>query len=215
MVDHDDEIDVSANDDIDDTDDIMPMVDPVAAAIALTDLADSLHKLYKLALTNKTKKARLRVLAEIDRQAADAVVTRDEARREAAAIVEAAQAEVKAMQEAAAQRLNAAAAAEIELVEREQKIARLEAAWRLLGEPETVLRGFQSPEYSPLQKARMAHGQLPGRNLDPLFSEPDAAPDRIDAYIRRDVGDERSDAQGNRFSPSSLTRSTEHKRGAQ
>jgi hypothetical protein len=55
----------------------------------------------------------------------------------------------------------------------------------------------------------------PGRNVDPLFSEPDAEPDHvIDAYIRRDVGDQRSDAQGNAFAPSSLTRDVSHKRGA-
>jgi hypothetical protein len=79
------------------------------------------------------------------------------------------------------------------------------------------MSGFRSPEFSPLQKARLAHGQQPGRDPDRLlFSEPDAAPDHgIDAYIRRDVGDARSDAQGNAFAPSTLTRSTEHKRGAQ
>jgi hypothetical protein len=206
-----------ADDDIDDidTDDITPMVDPVAAAIALTDLVDQWTKLYKLALTDKTKKARLRALAEIDRQAADAVATRDEARREAAAIVEAAQAEVKAIQAAAQQRLDAAVIAEAELVEREQKIARLEAAWRNLGEPASVLSGFQAPELSPLQKARRAHGQPSGKDLDPLFfAEPDAAPAmRIDAMS--DVADdERADRHGQKFL-GSLTRSTEHKRGAQ
>jgi hypothetical protein len=35
----------------------------------------------------------------------------------------------------------------------------------------------------------------------------------IDALIKRDAGDERSDHLGNAFAPSSLTRSTEHKRG--
>jgi hypothetical protein len=114
--------------------------------------------------------------------------------------------------EAAQRRLDAAESAEQDLGERERRIQILEAAWRGLGEPADVMSGFRSPEYSPLQKARMAHGQPPGRDLDPLFSEPDAEPDqRIDAYIGRDVGDERSDAQGNAFAPSTLTRSTSHK----
>jgi hypothetical protein len=216
MVDHDDEIDVGDNDEIDDADAGRVSVDPVAAAIALTDLADSFHRLYKLALTNKTKKARLRALAEIDRQAADAVAMRDEARREAAAIVEAAQAEVKAMQEAAAQRLDAAEAAEQELAEREQKIARLETAWRNIGEPEMVLRGFQSPEFSPLQKARLAVGRPPGK--DPhqlLFAEPDAAPAmRIDA-LSDTSDDPHADRQGALFL-GELTRDVSHhkRRGA-
>jgi hypothetical protein len=211
MADHEDEIDVGDNDEIDDTGAPM-LVDPVAAAIALTDLADSLHKLYKLALTNKTNKARLRALAEIDRQAADAVATRDEARREAAAIVEAAQAEVKAIQAAAQQRLDAAAAAEEELVEREQKIMRLENAWRNLGEPEQVLSGFQSPQFSPLQKARAAHGQQPGKNLDPLFfSEPDAAPAAAIDVFSDVCDDQSSDRHGQKFL-GSLTRSLDHKR---
>jgi hypothetical protein len=203
------------DDDTDDTD--APMtVDPVAVVLAATDLVDSIHRFCKLALTDKTKKARLRALAEIDWQAADAVAARDEARRETGEIVEAAQAEVKAIQADARQRLDAAATAEQELVERAQKIARLESAWRNIGEPADVMSGFRSPEFSPLQKARLAHGQQPGKDPDRLlFVEHDAASDQdIAAYIRRDVGDERSDAQGNAFAPSTLTRSTEHKRGA-
>jgi hypothetical protein len=201
---------------IDDAEDFSApaVVDPVAAAIAFTDLADSFYRVYKLALTNKTKKARLRALAELDRQAADAVATRDAARREAAAIVEAAQAEVKAMQEAATQRLEAAAAAEGELALREQKIARLESAWRNLGEPQDVLAGFKSPQFSAVQKARTAHGLPPGKNVDPLFlSEPDAAPAmRIDA-----LSDTSDDAAADRHGApflGELTRDVSHKRGA-
>jgi hypothetical protein len=102
-----------------------------------------------------------------------------------------------------------------DLAQREQNITRLESTWRNLGEPQDVMSGFRSPEFSPLQKARMAHGRQPGKDLDPLLSsEPDGVPAAaIDALIRRDVGDERSDAQGNVFAPSTLTRSTEHKRG--
>src|SRR5262249_17920112 len=86
---------------------------------------------------------------------------------------------------------------ESSLAEREQKLARQENAWRNLGEPETVLRGFQSPQYSPLQKARLAHGLPPGKNVDPLFfSEPDARPAmRIDA-LSDTSDDPHADRQG-------------------
>jgi hypothetical protein len=209
-----------ADDDTDDTDtaDIgTPMVDPVAAAIALTNLADQLYRLHKSAINSKTSRARLRALAKLDQRIADAEAKLVAIEADAAAIVTRAENKVKAIHDEARQRLEAVESAEQELVEREQKIARLEAAWRYIGEPQDVMSGFRSPEFSPLQKARLAHGQQPGRDPDRLiFSEPDAAPDHgIDAYIRRDVGDERSDAQGNAFAPSTLTRSTEHKRGAQ
>jgi hypothetical protein len=193
------------------------MVDPVAAAIAFTDLVDQWTKLYKLAIDNKANKARLRAAAKLNRQIADAEAKLVAIEADAAAIVTKAENAVKAIHDDAQWRLDVVESAEQELVEREQKIARLEAAWRGLGEPQDVLSGFRSAEYSSLQKARMAHGQPPGRDPDRLlFSKPDAAPDQdIDAYIRRDVGDARSDAQGNAFAPSTLTRSTEHKRGAQ
>jgi len=118
------------------------------------------------------------------------------------------------MQDAAAARLEAAATAEAELVERKQKIARLENAWRNIGEPETVLRGFQSPQYSPLQKARLAHNEPPGKNVDPLFSsESDAAPTmRIDA-LSDTYDDPHADRQGAPFL-GELTRNVSHKRGA-
>jgi hypothetical protein len=203
-------------DDIDDTDDIMPMVDPVAAAIALSDLADKLYKLYSLATNSKANKARLRAFAKLNRQIADAEAKRVAIEADAAAIVTKAESDVKAIREDARQRLDAVASAEDELVEREQKIARLEAAWRFIGEPADVMSGFRSPEYSPLQKARISHGQAPGKDPDIYGFSQDAAPAAvaIDALIRRDVGDERSDAQGNAFAKSTLTRSLDHKRGA-
>jgi hypothetical protein len=192
------------------------MVDPVAAAIALTNLADQLYRLHKSAINSKTSRARLRALAKLNRQIADAEVKRAAIETDAGAIVTKAENAVKAIHDDAQPRLDAVEAAEAELVEREQRIAWLEAAWRNIGEPADVMSGFRSPEYSPLQKARISHGHLPGKDPDCLlFSEPNAAPDHgIDAYIRRDVGDARSDAQGNAFAPSTLTRSTEHKRGA-
>jgi hypothetical protein len=179
------------------------MPDPFVLAIELCRIASSPK-------TIATALKRLRKLGR-DIDAAEQKLSRLQA--EAAGIAEAAQTEVKAIHEAAAQRLEAAGTAEQELAQREQKIARLESAWRNLGEPADVMSGFRSPEYSPLQKARMAHGQQPGRDPDRLlFSEPDAEPDQaIDAYIRRDVGDERSDAQGNAFAASTLTRSIAHK----
>jgi hypothetical protein len=196
MSDHDD--DTAAN---------YSMPDPFVLAIELCRIASS----------PKTIAAALKRLRKLGRDIGTAEQKLAAVQAQAAGIVEAAQTEVKAIREDAQRRLEAAATAEDELVEREQKIARLEAAWRFIGEPADVMSRFRSPEFSPLQKARVAHGQVPGKDPDRLlFSEPDAAPvEAIDALIRRDVGDERSDHLGNAFSPSTLTRSTEHKRGAQ
>jgi hypothetical protein len=197
---------VSDHDDHDDDHDEAIYPDPFVTALELCRITSS----------PKTMATALKKLRKLGRDIDAAEQKLSRLQSEAAGIVDAAQAEVKAIHEAAAQRLEAAATAEDELVLREQKIARLEPAWRGLGEPQDVLSGLRSPEFSPLQKARMAHGQSPGKDPDRLFfSEPDAVPAaQIDALIRRDVGDERSDAQGNAFAPSTLTRSTEHKRGA-
>jgi len=72
MVDHDDDIDVGDNDEIDDADDERVSVDPVAAALALTDLLAEFSKAYKLVTTDKAKAARLRAVAKLDRRAAAA-----------------------------------------------------------------------------------------------------------------------------------------------
>jgi hypothetical protein len=87
MVDHDDEIDVGDNDEIDDADDARLSVDPVAAALALRDLVAEFSKAYNLVTTDKAKAARLRAVDKLDKRAADAVTVRDEARAEAAEIV--------------------------------------------------------------------------------------------------------------------------------
>jgi hypothetical protein len=197
----------------DDTEDFTPaMVDPVAAAIALSDLADKLYKLYSLATNSKANKARLRAFARLNRQIADAEVKRVAIEADAAAIVAKVESEVKAIRDEAQRQLEAAAAAEQELETREHRIAALEAAWRYLGEPADVMSGFRSPEYSPLQKARMAHGQPPGKDPDPLFfSEPDAAPAmRIDA-MSDTHDDPHADRQGTAFL-GELTRDVSHKR---
>jgi hypothetical protein len=47
-------------------------------------------------------------------------------------------------------------AREAQVAERHRHIASLEDAWRNLGEPDAVKSGFQSPEFTPLQKARRA-----------------------------------------------------------
>src|SRR6516164_5892597 len=173
MNNHDDE------DDIDDIDDMeaSAMVDPVAAAIALSDLADKLYKLYSLATNSKANKARLRAFAKLNRQIVDAEAKRAAIEADAAAVVAKAKNEVKAIQADAQRRLAAIATAEDELVEREGKIARLEAAWRMLGEPADVMSGFRSPEYTPLQKARLAHGRPPGKDVDVLGLSAQAEPD--------------------------------------
>jgi hypothetical protein len=71
MIDHDDEIDVGDNDEIDDADDERVSVDPVAAAIAFTNLVAEFSKAYKLVTTDKAKAARLREVAKLDRRVAN------------------------------------------------------------------------------------------------------------------------------------------------
>ena len=120
------------------------------------------------------------------------------------------------MYEEVQRQLEAVEAAEAELETREKRISALEASWRGLGEPADVLSGFRSPELSPLRKARLSHGLPAGRDPDPLglsTSEPEPTA-AIDALIKRDVGDERSDHLGNAFAKSTLTRSLDHKRSA-
>jgi hypothetical protein len=198
----------------DDTEDLSsaPALDRITAALALCDLADMF---YDLAVNGKAYKARLRKQAKLEKENAALEQNIAAATTQAAAIVAKAKAEVLAIHDEAQARLEAAETAEQEIQTRERKISILENAWRGLGEGPDVWSGLRSPEFSPLQKARMAAGREPGKDPDihgfSQYAEPTAA---LDALIRRDVGDERSDSQGNSFAPSSLTRSTEHKRGA-
>jgi hypothetical protein len=202
-IDHDDEDDEGHHDDGDGMTDF------------LDRFADAIIAFRDLSLNAKIKPAEIKKRAKFDRQLAAAQAKLAVIEVQGRELVARAERDVAAIRDEAQRRLDAAAAAEEELAQREQKIARLEQSWRYIGEPETVLRGFQSPEFSPLQKARLAHGQPAGRDLDPLNlsqqAEPTAA---IDALIKRDVGDERSDHLGNSFSASTLTRSVEHKRSA-
>jgi hypothetical protein len=163
---------------------------------------------------NQTVATQLKKLRRVLRQVADAEAKVIAAEEHAAEIVAKAESEVAAIHDEAQRRLDAAVAHEQELATREHRITALEASWRMLGEPADVMSGFRSPEFSPLQKARMAYGQSAGKDVDVLGlsrePEPTAA---IDALINRDVGDARTDHLGNAFAASTLTRSTEHKRG--
>jgi hypothetical protein len=192
-----------------------PALDHITAALALVDLAGELHD---LALNAKDYKARLKKLAALEKKIAAAEQKLSRLQTEAAGIVEAAQTHAAAIHDAAQQRLEAAATAEQELVEREQKIARLEAAWRFIGEPADVMSGFRSPEFSPLQKARMAHGQRPGKDPNHLlFAEPDAAPAMPIDLLSDTSDDPHADRQGAPFL-GDLTRDVSHhnkRRGAQ
>jgi hypothetical protein len=193
-----------------DDDDIDTAADADAEANYLPDPFSLALELCRIAAKPATYAAAVKKLRKVGRDILVAEKKLAAVQAEAAGIVDAAQAEVKAMQEAAAQRLDVAATVEHELVEREQKIARLENAWRNLGEPETVLRGFQSPQFSPLQKARMGHGLPPGKDPDLLFSEPDAPPPmRIDA-LSDTSDDPHADRQGAPFL-GELTRDVAHK----
>ena len=175
-----------ADDEIDDTDDdgngnMADFLDLLAnAIIALRDLAHNA----------KIRPAELKRLAKLNRQFADAQAKLAAVEAQARELVARAERDVAAIRDEAQRRLEAAATAEDELVEREQKISRLESAWRNLGEPETVLRGFQSPEFSPLQKARLSHGLPAGKDVDVLGlsaqAEPTAAIDALNqARCRR------------------------------
>jgi hypothetical protein len=196
-----------ADDEIDDSADTAAdysAPDPVLLALELCRIASSPK-------TTATAIKRLRRLGR-DIDAAEQKLAAVQA--EAAGILEAAQAEVKTIHDEAQRRLDAAATAENELVEREQKIARLEAAWRLLGEPQDVLSGFRSPEATPLAKARRAHGFPPARDPDILgFSEPDAVPAMPIDALSDTHDDPHADRQGTPFL-GELTRDVLHKRGA-
>jgi len=66
-------------------------------------------------------------------------------------------------------RLAALDSREAALDERGARIAKLENAWKNLGEPDTVITGFQDAEHTALQKAQRAHAGLPIRS-DPEFA---------------------------------------------
>ena len=189
--------------DHDDTEDFStPASDRFADALALCRLAWDAQK----------TKASLKKLRKLEKDIAAANTKLAAAEAKAAELVANAERDGKALHDEAQRRLEAAESAEQELAQREQKIARLEAAWRYIGEPGDVLSGLRSPEYSSLQKARMAHGQPPGKNPDRLFSaEPDAAPAmRIDA-LSDSSDDPAADRHGTPFL-GELTRDIHHKR---
>jgi hypothetical protein len=203
-----------ADDDTDDTEDFStPALDRITAAMALLDFVADLHD---LATNGKAYKAGLHKLRKLEKQVAGVERNIAAATAQASAIVTKAENDVKAIHEDTQRRLDAVATVEADLVERERKIAQLEAAWRNIGEPASVLSGFQAPEFSPLQKARRAHGQAPGKNPDPLFySEPDAAPAMPIDALSDTSDDPRADRQGTPFL-GELTRDTSHhkRRGA-
>jgi hypothetical protein len=180
----------------------------------LEHFADAIIAFRDLALNAKIKPAEIKKLAKLERRVADSQVKLAAVEVQARELVAKAERDVAAIREDAQRRLDAAVVAERELEQRAQKIIRLENAWRFIGEPADVMSGFRTAEYSPLQKARMAHGQPAGKNVDPLFfSEPDAAPAmRIDAMS--DTSDDpHADRQGTPFL-GELTRDVSHKRGA-
>jgi hypothetical protein len=188
--------------DHDDDTDANSMPDPFVLAIELCRIAAN-AKTIEPAL----KRLR-RVGADIDK--AEQKLSRLQA--EAVGIVESAHAQARTIHDEAQRRLDAAEAAEQELVEREHKIARLETAWRNLGEPADVMSGFRSPEFSPIQKARLAVGQPAGRDPDRmLFAEPDAAPAMPIDALSDTSDDPRADRQGAPFL-GELTRDVSQKR---
>jgi hypothetical protein len=182
----------------------------------LDHFATAIIALRDLALNAKIKPAQIKKLARLERRVADSQAKLGVVEVQARELVARAERDVAAIRDDAQRRLDAAATAEQELEQREQKIARLESAWRFIGEPADVMSGFRAAEYSPLQKARMAHGQPPGKDPDRLlFSEPDTAPAmRIDA-LSDTHDDPHADRQGAPFL-GELTRDVSHhkRRGA-
>ena len=171
--------------------------------------------LCHLAWNSQKTKQSLKKLCKLEKDIAAANTKLAAAEAKAAEIVAKAQSDVAAIHDEAQRRLEAAESAEEQIAQRERRIAQLEQSWRLLGEPADVMSGFRAPEHTPLQKARLAHGRQPGRDPDVHFFTQDAEPVvAIDALIRRDVGTETTDAQGNAFAPSTLRRDLSHKRGA-
>jgi hypothetical protein len=81
-------------------------------------------------------------------------------------------AELEAERAAVQKRALAVAAREASVEARHQTIAKLERAWRNLGEPESVISGFQAPEFSAIEKARRAHrGVVEHDDLAPSQAE--------------------------------------------
>ncbi len=193
--------------DHDDTEDFStPTSDRFADAIALCNLVANA----------KSIKTRVRALARLNHQIADANTKLAAAETKATELVAKAESDVAAIHDDAQQRLLAVESAKQDLRERERRIQILEAAWRGLGEGPDVWSGLRSPEYSPLQKARMAAGREPGKDPDIYgFSQPDAAPAvRIDA-LSDTSDDPHADRQGAPF-VGELTRDVSHhkRRGA-
>ena len=199
-----------ADDDTNDTEDIStPALDRITAAMALVDFVTELHD---LAINGKAYKAGLKKLRKLEKEIAVLERNIAAATTRAAEIVAKAEAEVQTIRQEANERLASAETAEQDLAFRERKISILENAWRGLGEGPDVWSGLRSPEFSPLQKARMAAGQQPGRDPDVYgFSQPDAAPAmRIDA-LSDTSDDPHADRQGAPFL-GELTRNVSHKR---
>ena len=168
--------------------------------------------LCRLAWDTQKTKARLVKLRKLEKDIAAANTKLAAAEAKAVELLAKAQSDVAAIHDDAQRRLEVAESAEEQIALREQKITRLESAWRNLGEPGDVLSGLRSPEFTPLQKARMAAGREPGRDPDRLFfAEPDAAPVmRIDA-LSDTSDDPHADRHGAPFL-GELTRDVSHKR---
>jgi hypothetical protein len=146
----------------------------------------------------KNAKAEIRKFAKLKREKADAAAELTSLRAQAAGILEAAKTEAERIRNEACKEIEEEKA---DLEHREHMLrygerysAKLEAARRAA--PGGVISAYDE------------------HRIRTQLAEEDAGGINIAAVIRRDVGDERSDAQGNRFAKSTLTRSLDHKRGA-
>jgi hypothetical protein len=128
----------------------LPVIPPSAFEVAfamLTIIADA-----------KAFGAKLRSLQEHQAAAAAAAAELITARSTFEQETASTRAELAAERGALDKRRLAVHEAEGLLAHREAVIRKLELAWRNIGEPDTVISGFQDPERSALHKARRAHG---------------------------------------------------------
>ena len=161
--------------------------------------ADALD-LCRLAWDSQKTKGRLEKLRKLNRDIAAAEAQLAGVKAQAAGILVAAKAEaeriIKDVEDQTREQRNDLEHRESRLAYGERYSAKLEAARRAA--PGGVIS--MSDEH----------------RIRVQLAEEDAGSINIGALIRRDVGDERSDAQGNAFTPSTLHRDVSHKRrGAQ
>jgi hypothetical protein len=120
--------------------------------------------------------AHMRSLQEQQAAAAKAIATLATERAAFDQEMASARAELAAERAAVEKRRLAAHEAGVSLMCREKFVFELEKAWRDIGEPDDVLRGFKDPEHSALYKAKRAHGLLDEDAPAPVHEDREGLP---------------------------------------